>query len=129
MPKGPLDEAVEQARDALLAGSPRVDGFVPLLFGVAEIVTQLHREDRYYLPAADEDHPDACPHDLDSDHDEHFEGDDGGWYCTSRPGGNGCRCGADWPCGEYVDVLAVLTRRWSDREAIAAELAKSGGNG
>lgn len=129
MTEGPLDAAVEQVRKALLAGSPKADEFVPRLFDATFVVMQLHREDKLYLPASDEDHPDICPHDPQSDHDEHFEGDDGEWYCTSRPAGNGCRCGAEWPCGEYVDVLAALTGRWGDREQIAAELAKGGDGG
>lgn len=129
MAEGPLDAAVDEARKALLAGSPRADQFVPLLLDAAEIVRQLHREDRLYLTASDEDHPDACPHDVDSDHDEYFEGDDGEWYCTSRPAGRECRCGAEWPCGEYVDVLAVLTGQWGDREALARKLTTEADGG
>ncbi len=122
MPKGPLDDAVEQVRLAIMRGSPHADKFVPLLFGVAEIVCQLHREDKLYLPAADEGNPGRCPHDPESDWDEHFEGDDGVWYCTSRPAGSECRCGAEWPCGEYTDVLAALTGQWASRDTIRESL-------
>lgn len=120
---GPLDRAVEEARKALLMGGAAAGDTAQRLYGAAFVIMQLHREDKLYLSASDEDHPDACPHDPENDYDEHFEGDDGIWYCTSRPAGVECRCGAEWPCGEYVDVLAAITGRgWGDRDAIRAEL-------
>ena len=125
-----LDAAVETARQALLLGGPDAGQTAQRLLGAAFIVMQLHREDKLYLSASDEDHPSACPHNPESDWDEHFEGDDGVWYCTSRPAGSECRCGAEWPCGEYVDVLAALTGRWDDREQILTALTgKEAGDG
>jgi hypothetical protein len=84
---------------------------VQRLLLAVDLVGGTHYRTTVFGPASDEDNPSACPHDLESDHDEHFEGDDGNWYCTSRPVGSQCRCGEEWPCGEYAAVLGALTGR------------------
>jgi hypothetical protein len=121
MADGPLDIEV----DALFDHMGTED--LPRLRGVAFVVKQLHREDKLYLSVSDEDHPDVCPHDPEQDWDAHFEGDDGIWYCTSRPAGSECRCGKEWPCEEYAAVLGALTAR--DRSAILAALTGEGADG
>lgn len=75
--------------DPLGAELDRIKGeaFTPAaerLFMLALTVHAMH----YPLPlfglAADEENPQACPHDLESDWDGHFEADEGSWCCTSR---------------------------------------------
>jgi hypothetical protein len=100
--------------DPLGAELDRIKGaaFAPIaerLFMVAVTVHAMHYPLPLYGPAANEGNVRACPHDPDSDWDEHFEADNGTWCCTSRPMGVECRCGEPWKCEEYEAILTALT--------------------
>jgi hypothetical protein len=76
-----------------------------------------HKRDPLYGNAATEGEPGNCPHDPDSP--LHFEAGDGSgeWLCEGRPEGTVCGsctdgpCGdrLEWPCPEYLAILAALT--------------------
>jgi hypothetical protein len=79
------------------------------LFAVAVTVHAMHYPLPICGPASEDDNPGACPHDPESDWDEHFEADDGTWCCTSNALGTECRCGEPWKCEEYEAILTALT--------------------
>jgi hypothetical protein len=102
------------ATDPLGAELDRIKGeaFTPVaerLFMLALAVHAMHYPLPLCGPASEVDNPGVCPHDPESDWDEHFEADDGTWCCTSNALGTECRCGAPWKCEEYEAILAALT--------------------
>jgi len=80
-----------------------------------EAVLKFHERVPLYGNAATEEESDACPHDPDSG--LHFESGDGDWLCEGRPEGAVCSTCVDgeggerveWPCDEYLAILAALT--------------------
>ena len=117
MTEGILNETLacpDAKLDPFGAELDRIKGeaFTPVadrLFTLALTVHTMHYPLPLCGPVGDEDNPGACPHDPEMDWDEHFEGDDGNWYCTSMRTGVECRCGAPWKCEEYEALLAALT--------------------
>jgi hypothetical protein len=94
--------------------------FVPSLLAAIEAVTVLHQPKTLYglaFGGLNFDKP-LCAHDPDSDHDAHFEGDDGLWYCSGMITGRACiTCAeledadlwAKWPCPTCLAITTALT--------------------
>jgi hypothetical protein len=87
------------------------------LLAAVDAALSHHKRDPLYGNAATEGEPGNCPHDPDSP--LHFEAGDGSgeWLCEGRPEGTVCGsctdgpCGdrLEWPCPEYLAILAALT--------------------
>jgi hypothetical protein len=101
------------------------EGDVRRLLKALEAALKHHQPVQLHELAFDPRGNPRCTHDPDTDPDEHYEGDDGEWYCKSLPAGTACSgCPgspdgeyADWPCPEYEAILAALT----GKEAPVAE--------
>jgi hypothetical protein len=99
--------ATESARD------------VPRLLAIPEALLKLHRPvPNYGLAFSPSIGTPLCGHDPDTDHDSHFEGDDGEWYCRDKITGQRCSSCADednadlwaeWPCATYTVIAAALS--------------------
>ena len=93
---------------------------MPALLAVAEAVLRLHQPKPLYglaFGGLNNDQP-LCSHDPDTDHDAHFEGDDGHWYCRDKITAQVCRSCADeddadlwaeWPCPTVQAITRELT--------------------
>lgn len=80
-----------------------------------EAALAIHAPVNLYGPAADEDHPDACPHSPAADWDVHFECDAGSMarpgllLCGDVQAGRECQeCETEWPCPTYEAIQAAL---------------------
>jgi hypothetical protein len=91
------------------------EGDVRRLLAALHKALSFHRRVPLYGNAATEEELGACPHDPDSG--LHFESGDGDWLCEGKPEGSVCSTCVDgeggerveWPCGEYLAILAALT--------------------
>jgi hypothetical protein len=102
------------ARQAFAAGA--LHSCTLKAFGAAEAALKFHLPVQLHGMAEDFKGNVTCGHGPDYDGDEHYEGDDGLWYCKGKPtvvicstclgdGGDG----AIFPCDEYKAILAALT--------------------
>jgi hypothetical protein len=93
---------------------------VSALLAAIEAVLELHQPKPLYglaFGGLNFDKP-LCAHDPDTDHDAHFEGDDGLWYCRGQIAGQACiSCAeedaadlwAEWPCPTHLVITRELT--------------------
>lgn len=118
MADDPLAILAEMAeRERLVAiGYVRDPKDVPRLLAVAHAALKHHQPVQLYGLDT------ACGHDIDAgDWDQHFEGDDGLWYCKDVPTVTVCSAcrGEDggvviFPCDEHEDIRAALLGEEAD---------------
>jgi hypothetical protein len=96
-------------------------GDVPRLLAALEAALEHHQPVQLHGMVTNYRGVPVCGHDQEYDGDQHYEGDDGLWYCKSAPTVVICStCRGDggdgviFPCGEYEAILAALTGRASD---------------
>jgi hypothetical protein len=99
---------------------------VPRLLAAVDAVLEHHRPVQLYDRVEDYRGKITCGHDRDYDGDLHYEGDDGLWYCRTRPTVTVCACCSDeadadlraeWPCPTYAGIARELTGEASDGQA------------
>jgi hypothetical protein len=108
----PLDEErASSAAGALWCKAGR-------LLKAVESVLEHHKPVQLYGRVEDYRGNIVCGHDGDYDGDLHYEGNDGTWYCKSRPTVTVCAscCDPDdpdlraaWPCPTYAGIARELT--------------------
>jgi hypothetical protein len=114
-PRAVLAEMAERER-LVAMGHVRDPQDVPRLLAAVGAALEHHQPVQLHGMVTNYSGVPVCGHGQDYDGDQHFEADDGLWYCKSvstvvicsgclGDGGDG----VIFPCGEYEAILAALT--------------------